>query len=30
VKEMMGKWQAWNKELKPPAWLHHTLQKPKK
>ena len=30
VKELMGKWQAWNSELKPPAWLHHSLQKHKK
>jgi arylsulfatase A-like enzyme len=30
VKVLMGKWQAWNKELAPPAWQHHSLQKPKK
>jgi arylsulfatase A-like enzyme len=30
VKELLGKWQAWNKELAPPAWPHHSLQKPKK
>jgi arylsulfatase A-like enzyme len=27
VKELLGKWQGWNKELAPPAWLHHSLQK---
>jgi len=30
VKELQDRWQAWNRELVPPAWLHHSLQKPKR
>ena len=30
VKEMMQLWQKWNEGLKPAAWPHHSLQKPKK
>jgi arylsulfatase A-like enzyme len=30
VKELTEAWQKWNRGLKPPAWLHHSLQKPKK
>jgi arylsulfatase A-like enzyme len=30
VKELSEAWQKWNATLAPPAWLHHSLQKPKK
>jgi arylsulfatase A-like enzyme len=30
VREMLAAWQKWNAGLAPPAWLHHSLQKPKK
>ena len=30
LKELQRQWQAWNRELAAPAWLHHSLQKPKK
>jgi len=30
VKKLTEAWQKWNASLKPPAWLHHSLQKPKK
>ena len=30
VKELTEVWQKWNAGLVPPAWLHHSLQKPKK
>lgn len=28
VKELLAAWQKWNAELLPPAWQHHSLQKP--
>lgn len=30
VKELAAAWQKWNEGLAPPAWLHHSLQKPTK
>lgn len=30
VKEMQQTWQKWNEGLAKPAWLHHSLQKPRK
>jgi arylsulfatase A-like enzyme len=30
VREMLAAWKRWNAGLAPPAWLHHSLQKPKK
>jgi arylsulfatase A-like enzyme len=28
VKELQAVWRKWNDELLPPAWIHHSLQKP--
>jgi arylsulfatase A-like enzyme len=30
VRELSAAWKRWNEGLAPPAWLHHSLQKPKK
>jgi arylsulfatase A-like enzyme len=30
VKELTSLWEKWNRELAPPAWQHHALQKPAK
>jgi arylsulfatase A-like enzyme len=30
MKALTEAWQKWNEGLAPPAWLHHSLQKPKK
>jgi hypothetical protein len=30
VKELQEAWRKWEEGLVPPAWLHHSLQKPLK